>query len=166
MNFALIGAPGSGKTHIAKTISAHLNLKHIECDDIFWKGQNLRVEVEKLISCERWIIDGHMSKISDLVFPKIQKLIIIESLSFRSLLRSLKRDWKNPSKAWFNIQNYERMSNKREELILEFRRERPNDIIVLNNFPDLRESELAAFCENLKTTPVKATKPAIKRKRS
>lgn len=164
MRIALLGPPGVGKTHVAKFISAHLGIPHIQSDEIFWQGKNLRIEVSKLIKGKDWIIEGHISKLSDLVFPKVDKVIVVEGLNLRSLYRSIKRDWKNPLRAWHNIQFYDKISKKRKEMIVELIAERKDDVLFLNNFPDLRESDLTAFCKSLKSAPVKAKKPAVERK--
>ncbi len=166
MRIALLGAPGAGKSHVAKFISANLGIPHIQSDEIYWQGKNLRIEVSKLIEGKDWIIEGHISKLSDLVFPKVDKVIVIEGLNLRSLYRSLKRDWKNPVRAWHNIQFYDKISKKRKEMIVELIAARKDDVLFLNNFPDLSESDLAAFCKSLKSSAVKAQKPAVKRKRS
>jgi adenylate kinase family enzyme len=166
VKIALIGAPGVGKTHIAKFISANLGIPHIQSDEIFWQGNNLRIEVSKLIENDDWIIEGHISKLSDLVFPKMDKVIVIEGLNIRSLFRSVKRDWRNPIRVWHNIQFYDKIAKKRTEMIVELIAERKDDVLFLNNFPDLSESDLTAFCKTLKPSPVKAQKPAVKRQRS
>ena len=162
MKLLLIGAPGSGKTYIAKKLSAELNLAHIESDQFFWSGQDLRIGVTEAIRQDRWILDGHVSKVHDLVFPLVDKIIIVEALNVKSLIRSLLRDWRHPSKAWYNFQNYEKLRGVRQKLIQDFAVGRPGDVIVLENFPDLSEGQFTAFCEDLKSTSVKSKKKTIK----
>ncbi len=156
MRIAMIGAPGSGKSHIARKLSKHLAIPHIQSDTIYWQGGDLRKEVADLIEGDDWILEGHISKLADLVFPKADKIIVVEGLHLKSLFRSLKRDWRNFSKAWYNVQNYERLSINRLALVNELLKTRKEDIIFLNNFPDLKESELAAFCKNFKASSMKA----------
>lgn len=162
MKIALIGAPGAGKSTIARFMAMYLHLKHIECDVYFWEGLDLRERVIEEIKSDHWIVDGHISKINDIVFPEADKFIIIENLKLKSLFRTLKRDWRNPTRAWYNIQYYDKMGRRREELIKELKATRKSDIHYLDNFPDLTESKLAAFCEDLKTTALKTKKPSIK----
>jgi adenylate kinase family enzyme len=162
MKLALVGSPGSGKTTVAKFLASYLGLKHVECDELFWHGQDIREEVSMVVTNDHWIIDGHITKVSDLVIPHADKFILIEGLKLQALYRSLKRDWRNPKKAWYNLQNYEKMSQKRAALIEELKRTRPEDVLVLENFPNLRECELAAFCETLKPSTVESQEPAVK----
>lgn len=117
MNIVLIGAPGSGKTWLASQLSAKLKLHHIEADQIFWSNQDLRAEVQKLTDVDHWVFEGHISKVADVVLPKADKVIVVEHPEFFSLVRAVKRDWKNLKKVYFNIQNYEKMRNRREEII-------------------------------------------------
>jgi adenylate kinase family enzyme len=166
MKIALIGAPGSGKTTIARIISQVLKLQHIEGDKLFWNGNDLRTEVEKLTSFDNWVYEGHISKVGDIVLPRADKVIVIEGVELLNFFRSIKRDIKKPAKAWFNFQHYSKLSMRRSELIEELKAERLEDIISLNNFPNLSESYLAAFCEGLKFAPVKAMKKPVQRKRS
>lgn len=156
MKLALIGAPGSGKTFIAKFISRYLGLKHIECDVIFWEGLDLRGRIAEEIKEKDWVLEGHISKVNDLVFPVADKIIVIEDLHLRSLFRALKRDILRPHRAFYNLQFYDRMKKKREELIAELVKTRKQDVIYLDNFPDLSESKLASFCEDLKSSAVKS----------
>lgn len=117
MNIVLIGAPGSGKTWLASQLSSKLKLHHIEADQIFWNGGDLRSEVQKLTSVDNWVFEGHISKVSDVVLPKADKVIVVEHPEFLSLVRSIKRDWRNFKKVYFNIQNYEKMRHRRDEIV-------------------------------------------------
>ena len=154
VRIALIGAPGSGKTHISKIMAEELSIPHIETDTIFWQGGDLRAEVAIRIEASHWIIEGHMSKLSDLVFPRADKIIVIEGLNFFNLIRSLRRDWRRIGKAWFNLQNYEKLSSKRLEMVNSLLKERKDEVFFLNNFPKLNQSDLATFCKSLKSSPV------------
>lgn len=166
MKISVIGAPGSGKTFLSGKIADLLHLEHIECDKIYWSEADLRTEVEKRIQNDNWILEGHMTKLQDLVIPKSDKFIVIESSNVLSLVRAVKRDLINFNKAWYNIQFYAKMANKRNELIQSIRSTRPDDILYLDNFSYLSESDLAAFCERVKSSSLKTQKPAIKSKSS
>jgi adenylate kinase family enzyme len=150
MRIALIGAPGSGKTFVGKELSKLLNIPHIEVDQIYWSGADLREEIKTKVQEEAWIVEGHMSKIADLVLPRAQKLIKIEYPEFLSLLRSMKRDWKRPKKFFHNLQHYEKLKSKREALVNEFKRERKQDFLILDNFSKPLQSELATLRKRLK----------------
>jgi adenylate kinase family enzyme len=143
MRIVLIGAPGSGKTHIAQVLSRATGALHIECDEFFWNGQDVREEVSKLVPKKSWILDGHLSKVSDLVLPRAQKFIVVEGLELRSLYRSLKRDYSNPRKLWFNLQHHHRMKLKRQELMEEIL-SRGGELLVLDNYPDLSDEEIVS----------------------
>jgi adenylate kinase family enzyme len=166
MKIVVIGAPGSGKTYLSQKISEKLNLKHIECDSIFWGGSDLRSEVAHLTESDNWIVDGHISKIFDIVVPRSDKFIVVEGSTILGLYRATRRDWRNFKKAWHNIQFYEKLAIKRNDIIQSIQRERSDDLLILDNFPDLSESDLAAFCERIKSSTVKLFEPAIKSKGS
>jgi adenylate kinase family enzyme len=146
MKIVVIGAPGSGKTFLSKKIAEILKLTHIESDEIYWKGLDLRKEIENLTEDDNWIVEGHISKIYDIVFPKADKVIIIEGSDILSLIRALMRDWRNPKRAWYNIQFYDRLSRNRNELILKSKSERSDDVLILRNFPE--QDDLMTFCQS------------------
>lgn len=164
MKIALIGAPGSGKTWIANIIARELTIPHIEGDKIFWKNgkelpvEEFRLRVSQILGSNDWVFEGHIGKLADIVLPKADKIIVVEYPEFFSLLRALVRDYKNLKRIYFNIQNYERLFNKRKDLIEELVEARPNDVIFLDNFSDLSESDLAALCKELESSTVKTKK--------
>lgn len=162
MKLAIIGAPGSGKSYISEAIARELELNHIEGDKFYWGGKNLVEEVSREVLEDRWIMDGHIGKLQEIVVPKIDKLIVVEGLQVLSLFRALRRDFFNPSKAWFNLQNYEQMAKKRQEVIDSFRKNRPQDMMTLNNFPNLSQGDLKTFCESIKPATVKTRKKTVK----
>jgi hypothetical protein len=72
--------------------------------------------------------------------PRVQKFIVVEGLELRSLYRSLKRDYSNPRKLWFNFQHHHRMKLKRQELMEEILSR--GELVVLDNYPDLSDEEI------------------------
>jgi adenylate kinase family enzyme len=161
MKILIIGASGSGKTTIASFISRYLDLLHIECDVYFNEGLDIRERVTEDVKLQDWIIDGHLSKIHDVVIPQADKFIVIQDLNLRSLFRTIKRDWLNPKRVFFTVLNYERTSVKRQEILDQLLSTRKEDVIFLENFPNLSETRLAIFCEDMKTSFIKSSESSV-----
>lgn len=155
MRLILIGAPGSGKTTLARRLSLHLNFSHLEADAIYWSGKKLRGEIDALTLGENWILEGHVSKHSDISFPRADKFLILTGTPLVYLYRSLKRDLLKPSRFWFNLKNHNQMESKRQELIERLKSERKEDLIYLENLSHLSESDLKTFAETLKASALK-----------
>ena len=106
MKIVLLGIPGAGKTTLAKKMANELSIPHIEADQIFWSGKDLRSEVSKLIQENSWIYEGHISKVSDLVLPLADKVIHLDTPEIECLLRVIRRDFRNPRKLFFVLKNF------------------------------------------------------------
>lgn len=88
----IIGSVGSGKTTLARSLSARLNLPHHELDNVVWKrtdtGDIRRSEKERneflksIINTDSWIIEGvHYEWVAE-SFEKADMIIFLD-LSYR-----------------------------------------------------------------------------------
>ncbi|HEX4056549.1 MAG TPA: hypothetical protein VHX86_19985 [Tepidisphaeraceae bacterium] len=98
----VVGASCSGKTTLARSISARLNLPHIEIDALVWgpnwslpSDEQLLAQVISKIAPDFWVIDGVFPEHRDLVWGRADTIIWLNypmSLVFpRALVRTLKR---------------------------------------------------------------------------
>lgn len=66
MKIRIIGGCGSGKTYIAKVLSAKLNIVHIQTDNLVWNRTDItkypeemrNKMLEDIVSQDSWIIEG------------------------------------------------------------------------------------------------------------
>src|SRR6476660_8813592 len=81
----IIGRTGSGKTTMARQLSAILGVPHVELDSLFF-GPNfstvplpvLRERTSAAILGEYWITDGNKSAVRDLVWPRADTIIWLD----------------------------------------------------------------------------------------
>lgn len=155
MRLILIGAPGSGKTTLARRLSKFLKIPHIEADTIFWSGQDLRKAIDVLTDGKDWILEGHLSKHHDITFPKADAFLVITGSPMVYLRRSLMRDLFAPSKFWFNLRNHSMLEKKRQDLLRKIKPE-SKKVFYLENLAYCSEGELEALAEALKSSSAKA----------
>ena len=94
----IIGRTGSGKTTMARQLSAILGVPHVELDSLFF-GPNfstvplpvLRERTSAAILGEYWITDGNKSAVRDLVWPRADTIIWLDYPLLVSLWRLGKR---------------------------------------------------------------------------
>jgi energy-coupling factor transporter ATP-binding protein EcfA2 len=101
----LLGKSGSGKSTLGKTLSALLNIEHIEMDRIFWKPNwvkkpqdEMRVEVDERVRADgEWIVDGNYRFLADITWQRAELIIWLDYpilvVLWRLILRSLWRIW-------------------------------------------------------------------------
>ncbi|MBY0122766.1 shikimate kinase [Bacillus sp. S/N-304-OC-R1] len=98
----IIGSVGSGKTTLAKWLSANLNIPFFELDNVVWKrnesGDMRRTEIERkeylneIIQTEAWIIEGvHNEKWVANSFHSADLIIFLDSPYTIRTLRIIKR---------------------------------------------------------------------------
>jgi cytidylate kinase len=145
MKIVVIGAEGSGKSYIAGHMARTLKISLIEATPLTdFESMNLQGD---------WILEGEIDDIPSMIYSEADKVLVIEGSNLISLYRALKRDWKNFAKTWYQLQHYEKMNSHRQKLIHDLKALRPHDVEILDNFPHITDSALAAFTEHFKMLP-------------
>jgi hypothetical protein len=94
----VLGRTGSGKTTLARQLSAALAVPHVELDALFF-GPNfttvplpvLRERTNAAIAGESWVTDGNKSTVRDLVWPRADTVVWLDYPLAVSLWRLGKR---------------------------------------------------------------------------
>jgi adenylate kinase family enzyme len=98
----VIGVSGSGKTTIARELSARLHVPRIELDELYWEPNWTEAEpavfrsrAERAVAEEEWICDGNYSAVRDLVWGRADAIVWLDypmGLVFRrAFLRTMHR---------------------------------------------------------------------------
>lgn len=81
----ILGRTGSGKTTLARELSAVIGVPHVELDALYF-GPNfstiplalLRERTSAAIAEDRWVTDGNKSAVRDLVWPRADTIIWLD----------------------------------------------------------------------------------------
>ncbi|WP_225753261.1 hypothetical protein [Actinotalea sp. Marseille-Q4924] len=81
----VLGRTGSGKTTLARRLSASLGVPHVELDALFFGADFstvplpvLRERTSAVIAGERWVIDGNKRATRDLVWPRADTVVWLD----------------------------------------------------------------------------------------
>lgn len=110
MRIAVVGTSGAGKTTLARTLAAQLNIPFIELDAINWQAgwrdlnthdpEEFRRRVAAALSADAWVSDGNygaavgpstLARATHLIWLDYERPVIMRRVIWRSLLRSLDR---------------------------------------------------------------------------
>ncbi|MFQ6102291.1 MAG: adenylate kinase [Anaerolineae bacterium] len=99
---AVVGTTGSGKTTMARRLSLHLAIPHVELDALHW-GPNwtpaptpaFRRRTAQALSGDAWVVDGNYSVVRDIVWGRADTVVwldyslsvILGRLAWRTLRR-------------------------------------------------------------------------------
>jgi energy-coupling factor transporter ATP-binding protein EcfA2 len=94
----ILGRTGSGKTTLARELSAAIGVSHVELDALYF-GTNfstvplsmLRDRTSAAIAGDRWVTDGNKSAVRDLCWPRADSIIWLDYPLVVSLWRLGKR---------------------------------------------------------------------------
>src|SRR5437764_4846250 len=94
----ILGRTGSGKTTLARALSAALEMPHVELDSLYF-GPNfstaplpqLRERTSAAIAGDRWVTDGNKRAVRDLVWPRADTVIWLDYPAYVRLWRLVKR---------------------------------------------------------------------------
>jgi hypothetical protein len=81
----ILGRTGSGKTTLARELSAAIGVSHVELDALYF-GTNfstvplsmLRDRTSAAIAGDRWVTDGNKSAVRDLVWPRADTIVWLD----------------------------------------------------------------------------------------
>lgn len=104
---SVVGTTGSGKTSLARRLSAILCLPHVELDALYWEADwtpaprdLFRRRVARSLGGERWVVDGNYSKVRDIVWARADTVVwldyslpvILGRLLWRTLRRVISKE--------------------------------------------------------------------------
>ncbi|MEV6353868.1 adenylate kinase [Streptomyces hydrogenans] len=81
---ALFGPPASGKSTMARELSASLGLPHTDLDDILFAGAEplpldaFRAAAERVTRGDAWVVEGNYSKLADVVWHRADVLVWLD----------------------------------------------------------------------------------------
>lgn len=158
MKVVIIGAPGSGKTWLAKKLEEELDLYHVEGDELFWvKGKEVLIEkfrlsVREALIKKNWVFEGHVAKVWDILEEHSPVLVVIRESTVRDFSRSLLKDLtgasgKNLARIIHHSKNWSAMRAKREGIVKQYQIDSTAKIF----FWDGKSGSLSLLMEKLRT---------------
>lgn len=98
----ILGLSGSGKTTLAKRLSDMSGLPYLEIDPLYWNEgverglAEFRNLVESHLTSDPQIIEGHFTKIHDLVLPRVEQIFFLDYSLPRIFWQSFARALRSP----------------------------------------------------------------------
>src|SRR5262249_41214645 len=90
----VIGTAGSGKSVMARSLAAQLNLAYIARDEILGQGQGSiehRQSTDRATSADAWVFDGTPFDVEDLVYARSNVVVFLDYSRMTVTLRSWRR---------------------------------------------------------------------------
>ena len=85
MRIVIVGVTGSGKTTLARAVSARTGVPHVEMDALHWEPNwrmadldVFRARISAALSGKDWVVEGNYSKARDLVWPRADQLVWLD----------------------------------------------------------------------------------------
>lgn len=85
MRLWIVGAPGSGKTVLARALAERFGLPALHLDDYFWEpgwrvapAERFEDRVREAIASERWIVDGQYTRAAPLLRDRADILLWLD----------------------------------------------------------------------------------------
>lgn len=98
---ALFGPPATGKSTIAKELSARLGIPHTDLDEVLFTPagalplEEFRRQAARVTAQDEWVVEGNFSKLADVVWHRADILVWLDFplplIVYRIVLRSLRQ---------------------------------------------------------------------------
>lgn len=116
----MVGNSGSGKSTIARSLAARLDVVWVELDSIYhqpgWQPlptDEFRARVADAVAADGWVVDGNYSAVRDLVWARADTVVwvdpphrtVMRRIIWRSLRRAVLRTtlWNGNHERWRNL---------------------------------------------------------------
>ncbi|MBN1260263.1 MAG: adenylate kinase [Anaerolineae bacterium] len=125
----VVGVTGSGKTTMARRLSAALQIPHIELDALYWAPnwepapvEVFRARVADVLQGDAWVIDGNYSLARDLTWQRVDTVVWLDYrlalIMVRLLHRTLRRSLAHEELWNENYENLSRALLSRDSILL------------------------------------------------
>ncbi|MFT4250684.1 MAG: zeta toxin family protein [Candidatus Woesearchaeota archaeon] len=103
MKIRILGAPGSGKSTYAKTLSKELNIVAYDLDEIKYytpeytrkEDKQVQQELKKILKKDAWILEGAFLIDFTQTYAEANKILYLDTPRIQSCLRVIKRQIRN-----------------------------------------------------------------------
>ncbi|MCP4159860.1 MAG: DNA topology modulation protein FlaR [Deltaproteobacteria bacterium] len=166
MKIYIIGAAGSGKTTLAKTISETLNVKTTNLDEIFWsntkEGYGIKRDIEErniiydeILQHDSWIIEGAYIQwprkgfylADEFVFLNLKESTVSYRIIKRFFLRKLNIEKSNKKETFSSLVKLIKWNMKQVKIIRKFCN--TSDTGSLNVREIKNEDDIKSFLKSL-----------------
>ena len=118
---SVVGTSASGKSTLARRLSARLGLAYFELDALHWEAgwteapdELFRERVSKAVAGDSWVVDGNYSVVRDIVWGRAQAIVWLDPALPVILRQYAARTWRRirtREELWPGTGNRERPSD-------------------------------------------------------
>ena len=96
----VVGPPGSGKTRVARSLSARLDYPHVELDSLWWEPHWTEAgsaafgqRAAEVVAGERWIVDGNYFSVGarEVIWPRADTIVWLDHPRWITVPRVVRR---------------------------------------------------------------------------
>lgn len=159
----IIGSVASGKTTLAKNLSDLYNIPWHELDNVIYirlpsgdvrrSPEDIHNEFNKIINCEKWIIEGVFRKCFNEGFHKADTIILLNTPPYKRKYRIAKRwicqkfkleksNYRPTLKMLLLMYKWSREFEKSKDNILKILEPYKDKVIILNDSTDITKIEV------------------------